>query len=248
MEAPSPTMDTAQLSLQNAHYFFSQHANTDLEPGRFFQVFHSVFLFPVFSASSRHPAEAQANRRPDEGERESRSASVCSLQPHTWQEAACNFVAYTSIRPCCTQHWTLSAHGTGLASPPPVIPLLVVDSLGLGCSDTSVLSGLGAVQMGLSPGGNAAGTWAPPKKQSPPGASFPIYRFSPQLAQHSHTHPVANGLFPAGRTSCPRAKSQQKSDPRIQMLGLMQMWLDDAVFPQFFCLPLPPCPSPTGLT
>lgn len=130
--------------------------------------------------------------------------------------------------------WLVSRFG----SDPPEIPLLVLGLLGLGHSDTSVPSDLGAVSMGLSIRGNAAEMWGP--------VSY-ILLF-PQLPQHSHTHPVENSLFPAGRTSCPGEKSQQKSDPRIQMLGLMQIWLDDAVFPQLFCLPLPPCPSPAGLT
>lgn len=106
---------------------------------------------------------------------------MCSLQPHIWQEAACNFAAYASILPCCTRRWALSARGTGLTSQLSEIPLLVMGSLGLGRSDTAVLSGLGALQLGLLPGGNAAGTWAPPKKWSPPGVPFPTYCFSPNF-------------------------------------------------------------------
>lgn len=97
-------------------------AYTDLEPGCFIQVFHSIFLFPVFSTSSRHPAEEQANRGPDKGERETQSASACSLQPHSWQEAACNSAASRIHTSCCAQ-----ARGTGLTSHPPEIPLLVMN-------------------------------------------------------------------------------------------------------------------------
>ena len=100
MEAPSPAVDTARLSLRNAHYFFSQHANTDLAPGHFIQIFH---------VSSRHPTEAWANRRPGKGERETWAASVRSVQPRSWQEAACNFAAYTSIPPCCARRRALLA-------------------------------------------------------------------------------------------------------------------------------------------
>lgn len=83
--------------------------------------------------------------------------------------------------PCCARCWALSARGTGLTSRLPEIPLLVMGSLGLGRSDTAVLSGLGALQLGLLPSGNAAGTWAPPKKWSPPRVPFPPYCFSPNF-------------------------------------------------------------------
>lgn len=145
---------------------------------------------------------------------------------------------------CAVLFWLVSRFG----SDPPEIHFLVLGLLGLGHPDTSVPSGLGAIPMRLSIGGNAAGMWgSPPETESTQEPVSYILLF-PQIPQHSHTHPVENSLFAAGRTSCPGEKSQQKSDPRIQMLGLMQIWLDDAVFPQLFCLPLPPCPSPAGLT
>lgn len=140
-------------------------------------MFYSNFsLFPVFSTSSRHPAAVQPNRGPDKGKRESQFASACLLQPHSWQEAACNSAASCLHTSCCTQ-----ARDTGLTSHPPEIPLLVVNSLGLGHWDTSVLSGLGSIQMELLSGGNAAGTWAPPEKQSPSRIPFPTYCFSPNF-------------------------------------------------------------------
>lgn len=115
----------------------------------------------------------------------------------------------------------LLACGRGLTSH---APLLTMGLLALGCTDTSVLSGLGAVQMGLSPGRSAAGTWATPKEQSPPRLPFPMCHFSsnfPNMAMVILWLTLC--LSPAGRTSCPPAKSQQKSDPRIQMLGLLQI-------------------------
>lgn len=104
------------------------------------------------------------------------------------------------------------------------LPLLTIGWLALDCPDRSVLSGLGAVQVGLSPGRNATGTWATLRKQSLPRAPFPICHFSsnfPNTAMVSLWLTLC--LFSTGRTSCPQAKSQQKSDPRIQMLGLIQI-------------------------
>lgn len=103
MEAPSPIVDTAQLSLRNAHYFFSQHASTDLEPGHFIQVF---ILYSYFQFLALHPATPQRHRLTG-------GQTRVEGKPSLLRRARCSHIVGKKQLPYC-----LAAQGAGL---PPLV-------------------------------------------------------------------------------------------------------------------------------